>query len=78
MDGLFSYETLKYLTALLIYGEIQSGNKAELIKHLKTPATAISPKVSGAVLEGSILVNMGSQVKIKPSKIIVQRFSGSM
>ena len=78
MDEPFSYETLKNLPALLMYREMQSGNKAELIKYLKTPATATAPKVSGAVLEGSILVNMGSQMKTKPSKIIVQRFSSFM
>ena len=43
--------------------EMQSGNKAELIKCIETPATAIPPNVSGAVLERSVLVNMG-----KPSK----------
>ena len=63
MDEIFSHKTLKNPPALSKNGEMQSGNKAELIKCIKTPATATPPKVSGTVLEGSVLVNME-----KPSK----------
>ena len=37
---------------------MRSGNKAELIKCIETTATATPPKVSGAVFEGSVFVNM--------------------
>ena len=63
MDEFFSHEALKNPPALSKNGAMRSGNKAELIKCIKTPAKATPLKVSGAVLEGSVLVNMG-----KPSK----------
>ena len=63
MDEFFSHEALKNPPALSKNGEMRSGNKAEFIKCTKTPVTATPPKVSGGVLEGSVLVNTG-----KPSK----------
>ena len=59
MGKFFSHETLNNPPALPKNVEIQSGNKAELINCIKTPATATPSKVSGAVLEGRVLVNMG-------------------
>ena len=63
MGKFFSPETLKNPPALSKNGEIRSGNKAELIKCIETLAMTTILKVSGVVLEGKLLVNMG-----KPSK----------
>ena len=67
INEFFCHETLKYPAALSKCGQMRSGNKTDLINCIeKVPnasPTVQVPKVSAAVLEGSVLVNL-----IKPIK----------
>ena len=65
LEEFFSHETLQYPPSLSKCGEMRSGNKSDLVKHIEPSAESGSttPKVTAAVLEGSVLVNM-----TKPNK----------
>ena len=55
----FSHETLQYPPALSKCGQMRSGNKSDLAKCvLPIDITGNAPKVTAAILEGSVLVNM--------------------
>ena len=59
LDEFFRHETLPYPPALAKGGQTRSGNKSDLAKCVQ-PADVVSspPEVDGAVLEGSVIVNM--------------------
>ena len=70
MDEFFSHETLSYPPALSKNTEMRSGDKSQLVKCLdqlsNNPVQV--PKVLAGVLEGSVLVNMLTQRRIKHLK----------
>ena len=63
MDKFLSHETSEYPPPLLKCGDMRFGNKPELVKCIEMLPTIIrsteASSTSGAVLEGSVLVNMG-------------------
>ena len=60
LQDFFRHETLPYPPALSKSGQLRSGNKSDLAKCIKPTESTITttPKVTGAVLEGSVIVNM--------------------
>ena len=63
----FSHETLQHPPALVKGGEMRTGTKSDLVKCILPDSTTSTidsqPKGTGAVLEGSVLVNV-----VKPKK----------
>ena len=64
LEQFFRHETLPFPPALSKNGQMRSGNKSDLAKCIQpSEITSTVPEVNGAVLEGSVIVNMTKPTK---------------